>query len=53
MSEWYCARYHRLLGYSIYPYKCEQCDIIGKDGDTRMIKAMFDMIMGDQNEQFN
>lgn len=44
LSEWYCARYHRFLGYSIQPRKCPACDVIGQDGDVRTIRAMFDML---------
>ena len=43
-SEWYCAKYHTFLGYSINPHKCRQCDIIGTDGDTKTLKALWDMI---------
>jgi len=44
-SEWYCKRYERSLGYSISPHKGTFCDVIGQDGDTRLIKAMFDFIV--------
>jgi len=45
LSEWYCSKWQRLLGYSIQPNKCHNCDIIGQDGDTREIKILFDFIM--------
>ena len=47
LSEWWCKKWHRSLGYSVFPYKGTFCDVIGQDGDTRMMKVMFDMICGD------
>ena len=45
LSEWYCSKWHRLLGHSIQPYKCHNCNIIGQDGDTKEMKMLFELIM--------
>ena len=44
LSEWECEKYNVLLGYSLQPYKCRECDVIGQDGDVRLMRAMFDLL---------
>jgi hypothetical protein len=44
-SEWYCAKYHTFLVHSISPHKCRQCDVIGIDGDTKLMKVLWEMII--------
>jgi len=46
LSEWTCERHHVLLGYSLQPYKCRYCSIIGTNGDTRRTKDLFDWLGG-------
>jgi hypothetical protein len=46
ISEWFCKKHKRLLGYSLQPYKCPQCSIIGTCGDMKEMRAMFAFIMG-------
>lgn len=44
LSEWYCAKYHTFLGYSVSPLKCPECDIIGVDGDTKHFQALWELL---------
>jgi hypothetical protein len=46
-SEWVCKKYNHFLGYSLNPHKGHFCDVIGQDGDIRLIKAMFAWLEGD------
>lgn len=47
-SKWVCKKWHQVIGNCRTAYKCRQCDLIGEDGDVRQMKAMFEMIIGDE-----
>jgi len=45
-SEWWCKKWNRSLGHNYRPIKGHFCDVIGQDGDTKEIKAMFECLFG-------